>query len=217
MRRLIDSLICLDLFLAVWIIGMLVQEAKEAYRQGTERYQSQYWNLVKIFMLFLFVASGVFWLIGYFMNVVGQNSWKIPIEAVFSDKNATESAYRFVLLSNVFFSLAMVLAFFHASNFFQVSSVLGPLQLSLVTMTADIGKFLFLFLLLFLSFGFAQRKVYSRYVQAREAFAGNKTDHEFARYVTIFVFNKRSAWPAACRGFLQTLNDQCVDKKRNII
>ncbi|XP_044175027.1 LOW QUALITY PROTEIN: short transient receptor potential channel 4-like [Acropora millepora] len=171
----------LDLFLTVWIIGMLVQEAKEAYRQGTERYQSQYWNLVKIFMLFLFVASGVFWLIGYFMNVVGQNSWKIPIETVFSDKNATESAYRFVLLSNVFFSLAMVLAFFHASNFFQVSSVLGPLQLSLVTMTADIGKFLFLFLLLFLSFGFAQRKVYSRYVQAREAFAGNKTDHEFAR------------------------------------
>ena len=213
MRRLIDSLICLDLFLTVWIIGMLVQEAKEAYRQGTERYQSQYWNLVKIFMLFLFVASGVFWLIGYFMNVVGQNSWKIPIEAVFTDKNG----YRFVLLSNVFFSLAMVLAFFHASNFFQVSSVLGPLQLSLVSMTADIGKFLFLFLLLFLSFGFAQRKIYSRYVQATDDFAGNKTDHEFARYVTTFAFNKKSAWPAACRGFLQTLNDQCVDKKKDII
>ena len=217
MRCFIDPLICLDLFLTVCIIGMLEQKAKEVYRQRTERYQSQYWNLVTIFMLFLFVASGVFWLLGYFMNVVGQKSWKIPIEAVFSDKIATESAYRFVLLSNVFFSLAMVLAFFHASNFFQVSSVLGPLQLSLVTMTADIGKFLFLFLLLFLSFGFAQRKVYSRYVQAREALAGNKTDHEFARYVTTFVFNKKSARPAACRGFLQTLNDQCVDKKRNII
>ncbi|XP_044175029.1 short transient receptor potential channel 5-like [Acropora millepora] len=167
----------LDLLLTLWIIGMLVQEAKEVYRQGTERYKSQYWNLVTIFMLLLFAASGVFWLIGYFMNVVGQNSWRIPIEAVFTDKNG----YRFVLLSNVFFSLAMVLAFFHASNFFQVSSVLGPLQLSLVNMTADIGKFLFLFLLLFLSFGFAQRKIYSRYVQATDDFAGNKTDHEFAR------------------------------------
>ncbi|XP_015765946.1 PREDICTED: short transient receptor potential channel 5-like isoform X2 [Acropora digitifera] len=167
----------LDLLLTLWIIGMLVQEAKEVYRQGTERYKSQYWNLVTISMLLLFAASGVFWLIGYFMNVVGQNSWKIPIEAVFTDKNG----YRFVLLSNVFFSLAMVLAFFHASNFFQVSSVLGPLQLSLVSMTADIGKFLFLFLLLFLSFGFAQRKIYSRYVQATDDFAGNKTDHEFAR------------------------------------
>ena len=213
MRCSIDSLICLDLLLTLWIIGMLVQEAKEVYRQGTERYKSQYWNLVTIFMLLLFAASGVFWLIGYFMNVVGQNSWTIPIEAVFTDKNG----YRFVLLSNVFFSLAMVLAFFHASNFFQVSSVLGPLQLSLVSMTADIGKFLFLFLLLFLSFGFAQRKIYSRYVQATDDFAGNKTDHEFARYVTTFAFNKKSAWPAACRGFLQTLNDQCVDKKKDII
>ena len=217
MRCLIDSLTCLDLLLTLWIIGMLVKEAKEAYRQGTERYQSQYWNLVKIFMLFLFAASGVFWFIGYFMSVVGKKSWKIPVKALFSDKSATGNAYRFFLLSNGFFSLAMVLAFFHASNFLQVSPVLGPLQLSLVNMTADIGKFLFLFLLLFLSFGFAQRKVYSRYVQAREVSAGNKTDHEFARYVTTFVFNKKSAWPAACRGFLQTLNDQCVDEKRNII
>ena len=152
-------LLLLDLLLTVWITGMLAQEAKEAYRQGTERYQSQYWNLVKIFMLVFFVTSGVFWLIGYFMNVVGQNSWKIPVEAVFSDESATGSAYRFVLLSNVLFSLAMVLAFFYASNFFQVSSVLGPLHLSLVSMTADIGKFLFLFLLLFLSFGFAERKI----------------------------------------------------------
>ena len=86
---------------------MLAQEAKEAYRQGTERYQSQYWNSVKIFMLVFFVTSGVFWLIGYFMNVVGQDSWKIPVEAVFSDKSVTGSAYRFVLLSNVFFSLAI--------------------------------------------------------------------------------------------------------------
>ena len=198
MRCFIDPLICLDLLLTVWIIGMLVKEAKEVYRQGTERYKSQYWNLVTIFMLFLFVTSGVFWLIGYFMNVVEQDSWKISIEAVFGDKNATESPYRFVLLSNVFFSLAMVLAFFHASNFFQVSPVLDPLQLSLVSMTADIGKFLFLFLLLFLSFGFAQRKVYSRYVQAREAFAGNITDHEFAKYVTTFAFNKNS-WASAGR------------------
>ena len=174
---------------------MLVQEAKEAYHQGRERYFSQYWNLVKIFMLVLFVTSGVLWLVGYFMNVVEQGSWQIPVEAAFSDKSAyRKTAYRFVLLSNVFFSPAMVLAFFYASNFFQVSSVLGPLQLSLVSMTADIGKFLFLFLLLFLSFGFAERKIYSRYLQTREAFA----DDEFGKYViiTTFVFNKKSAWPA---------------------
>lgn len=74
----------------------------------------------------------------------------------------------------------MVLSFISASNLFQVNSVLGPLQLSLVKMIREITKFLFLFLLLFLAFGWAERKVYSQYVQAREAFIGNATEHEFA-------------------------------------
>ena len=50
----------------LWIAGMLFQEAKEAYRQGKERYLSQYWNLLTLFMLGLFIASGVLWLCGFF-------------------------------------------------------------------------------------------------------------------------------------------------------
>ena len=159
---------------------MLFQEAKEAYRQGKERYVSQYWNLVTLFMLGLFVASGLLWLIGYFMTVTEKNTWIItPSEAFGISSKVT--AYRFILLSNAFFSIGLVLSFFHASNSFQVNSVLGPLQLSLVNMTRDIVKFLFLFLLLFLAFGFAERKVYSHYVQAREIFVENETEHEFAK------------------------------------
>lgn len=159
---------------------MLVQEAKEAYSQGKERYLSQYWNSINLYMLAFFVISGVLWLIGYFMNVVEQSSWKIPVDTFFN-ASSKEVAYRFVLVSNAFFSVALVLSFYHVSSFFQVSSVLGPLQLSLVNMVRDISKFLFLFLFLFLSFGFAERKVYSRYVQATEKLAGNRTDHEFAK------------------------------------
>ena len=159
---------------------MLFQEAKEAYRQGKERYFSQYWNLVTLFMLGLFVASGVLWLVGYFITVAGKKTWAIPINQAFGT-SATEVPYRLILLSNAFFSVGMVTSFFHASNSFQVSSVLGPLQLSLVSMIRDIIKFLFLFLMLFLAFAFAERKVYSQYVQAREAFVGNETEHKFAK------------------------------------
>ena len=169
-----------DVLIMLWIAGMLFQEAKEAYRQGRERYLSQYWNLVTLFMLGLFVASGVLWLAGYFMAVSGNKTWAIPVNKVFGT-STKEIAYRLILLSNAFFSIGMVLSFFHASNYFQVSSVLGPLQLSLVNMIRDISKFLFLFLLLFLAFGWAERKVYSQYVQARETFVGNTTEHEFAK------------------------------------
>jgi len=174
------SIVFVDILIMLWIAGMLFQEAKEAYRQGRERYFSQYWNLVTLFMLGLFVASGVLWLIGYFMTVAEKKTWIIPISEAFGNSSKV-TAYRFILLSNAFFSFGLVFSFFHASNSFQVSSLLGPLQLSLVKMIGDIIKFLFLFLLLFLAFGFAERKVYSHYVQARETFVGNETEHEFAK------------------------------------
>ena len=131
-------------------------------------------------MLGLFVISGALWLTGFIMTAQGFGDWTIPIGQVFGDK-AQVYAYRLLLLSNATFSIGLVLSFINASNFFQVNSILGPLQLSLVKMMRDIAKFLFLFLLLFLAFGWAERKVYSTYVQAREEFQGNETEHKFAR------------------------------------
>ena len=159
---------------------MLFQEAKEAYRQGKERYVSQYWNLVTLFMLGLFIASGVLWLCGYFLTESGRKTGIVSVNDVFGT-SSQEITRSLILLSNAFFSIGMVLAFVSFSNAFQVNSVLGPLQLSLVKMVRDIAKFLFLFLLLFLAFGWAERKVYSHYVQTRETFVGNATEHEFAR------------------------------------
>ena len=131
-------------------------------------------------MIGLFVISGILWIAGFIMTAQGFGGWTIPIGEVFGDK-AQVYAYRLILLSNATFSISLVLSFINASNFFQVNSILGPLQLSLVKMMRDIIKFLFLFLLLFLAFGWAERKVYSRYVQTRKAFQGNETEHEFAR------------------------------------
>ena len=170
----------LDFLITLWIVGMLFQEAREAYRQGKDRFLTQYWNLVSILMLGLFVASGVLWLIGYSIIVAEKQEWTVPINKVFGTDSIV-LAYRFVLLSNAFFSIGIVFSFFRMSNVLQVYNVLGPLQLSLVNMIEDIIKFLFLFLFLFLAFGFAERKVYSHYVQARETFVGNETAHKFAK------------------------------------
>lgn len=131
-------------------------------------------------MLGLFVISGLLWLAGFFMTKHKFGGSTIPIEEVFGDK-AKKYACDLLLLANATFSIGLVLSFVHASNFFQVNSFLGPLQLSLVKMMRDIVKFLFLFLLLYLAFGWAERKVYSRYIQAREKFVGNETEHEFSK------------------------------------
>lgn len=91
-----------DGLIALWIASLLFQEAKEAHRQGKERYFSQYWNLVTLFMLGMFVISGLFWLAGFFLSVEGKGTDAIPVREAFG-RSAKESAYRLILLSNAFF------------------------------------------------------------------------------------------------------------------
>ena len=88
----------------LWIAGMLFQQAKEAYRQGKERYVSQYWNLLTLFMLGLFIASGVLWLSGFFLTVSGKKTWVVSVSDMFGT-SSQEIAYRLILLSNAFFFL----------------------------------------------------------------------------------------------------------------
>lgn len=81
--------------------------------------------------------------------------------------------------------MAFLVSFFHLSNSFQVNSDIGPLQLSLMKMCQDVGKFLLLFGLVFLSFSMAVRKVYSQFEQIVDLYPANtkkvRAAHEFSR------------------------------------
>ena len=80
--------------------------------------------------------------------------------------------------------MAFLVSFFHLSNSLQVNSDIGPLQLSLMKMSQDVGKFLVLFLLVFLSFSMAIRKVYSQFEQIIGLYSATtkrvRAAHEFS-------------------------------------
>ena len=71
--------------------------------------------------------------------------------------------------------MAFLVSFFHLSNSLQVNGSVGPLQLSLMKMCQDVGKFLVLFFMVFLSFSVAIRKVYSQFEQMMDLYP---SDHE---------------------------------------
>ena len=85
--------------------------------------------------------------------------------------------------------MAFLVSFFHLSNSLQVNSDVGPLQLSLMKMCQDVGKFLILFAMVFFSFSVAVRKVYSQFEQVMDLFPSAKSNtrsvHEFSGYVII--------------------------------
>lgn len=89
--------------------------------------------------------------------------------------NEALKSYQLILISNSFFAMAFLLAFLHISSTFQVNSVMGPLQLSLIKMTGDILKFLFLFIVIYIAFTMAIRNVYSQFAWAQKTYS-NHTD-----------------------------------------
>ena len=91
-------------------------------------------------------------------------------------------------------ALAKFISYTHCfwSQIFQIDSVLGPLQLSLYKMLKDVGRFLFIYLLLYLSFATGVVKVYSFYVtsqielQKQNMSSDPQDSHPYDKYVHIF-------------------------------
>ena len=90
-------------------------------------------------------------------------------------------------------ALAKFISYTHCAWFqiFQIDSVLGPLQLSLYKMLKDVGRFLFIYLLLYLSFATGVVKVYSFYVtsqielQKQNMTSDPQDSHPYDKYVHI--------------------------------
>ena len=154
-----------------FVVGMFLQEAFKARRQGFLNYISKWWNVVNTLIVFTFLLSYTLWLSawGYYRE------WK-PRKSTF-------------IVADTIYATAIVMAFCHLAHVFQVSSVLGPLQLSLYKMLKDVLKFLVVFLLLYIAFATGVAKIYSYYVASQIKLGelndsrGYKPSHPYAKYV----------------------------------
>ena len=154
-----------------FVVGLFLQEALEATRQGFLNYFSKWWNVVDTIIIFTFLLSYTVWLSawGYYRE------WK-PRKSAF-------------IVADAIYASATVMAFFHLAHVFQINSVLGPLQLSLYKMLKDVLKFLVIFLLLYIAFVTGLAKIYTYYVASqiklRELDDSHdyNTSHPYATYV----------------------------------
>ncbi len=160
-----------DFIVLVFVVGLFLQEAMEAIRQGCLNYFSKWWNVVDSLIVFTFLLAYTVWLSAW--GFYGE--WK-PRKAAF-------------IVADTIYASATVMAFFHLAHIFQVNSVLGPLQLSLYKMLKDVLKFLIIFLLLYIAFATGVAKIYSYYVasqiklQKLDDSHSHKTSHPYGKYV----------------------------------
>ena len=134
----------------VFVLGLLLQESLEARRQGFYIYISKWWNVVDTLIIVTFLTAYAVWLLAW---TYYHKNW-LPRKSSF-------------VVADVLYASAIVVAYFHLTHIFQVDSVLGTLQLSLYKMLKDVRRFLFIFLLLYISFVTGVVKVYSYYVASQ--------------------------------------------------
>lgn len=174
----------LTVLIVIWVAGITVQEIQKVLKHGMDRYLSEWWHLALIPMIVFYIIAIVLWCVGYAFAVSNSGDWTVHVRGLVG--NAPVGSYNLLLLSNSFYSLALMLTFFEASHFLQVNSTLGPLHLSLMMMVKDIVRFLALFGLNVLAFALAMRRLYSHPVQnsdhTSEETKGTH-NHSFQRFV----------------------------------
>ena len=154
---MICSISFTELATLAFVVGLLVQEAMEAYRQGASIYFSKWWNVVDTLIVLTFPLAYIVWFTAWFRC---GGVWK-PRETAF-------------IVADAIYSTASVLAYFHLAHIFQVNSVLGPLQLSLYRMLKDVLKFLAIFFLLYIAFATGVINTYSYYVVSQKQLKDDK-------------------------------------------
>ena len=193
----------------LWIAGLILEEVKEARRQGKERYLAQWWNIVTIIMLLFFIISGFLWTVGNVALAVDEQ----PLSKVLRKRITRDTGLQILLFSNTFFSIAFLLSFLYFSNIVQVNHTLGPLQISLLNMVDDISRFLALFLFVFVAFAMAVRRAYSQYVQIVETYhvkLSGPAGHAFARFVDKVTLLERQTFQAKCSSRHVNFHQKCI-------
>ncbi|XP_065162715.1 short transient receptor potential channel 4-like [Atheta coriaria] len=144
----------LEVFIVLYVFGYVWGSFRMCMIKGPRRHFQSLWNIFDVFMYILFLATFFFWLASY-MDVC-QN-----------DQADLERKYWHhldpVLVAEGCFSVAVIMAYFRLLILFRLNYYLGPLQISLGKMSADIAKYITVFALLLIAFSAGMSRFYQAY------------------------------------------------------
>jgi transient-receptor-potential calcium channel protein len=156
-----------QMLICLWIVGMLWQECKQLYNDGVEGYFGSLFNFIDFASLKLYIASFSLRFVSFYktyyslMYLNERKSWqklqkREPYALYRSYWLIADRSYWHdwdpMLMCEGLFSVANVLSFSRLFYLLAANEQLGPLQISLRRMIADIMKFMVIFFIVFLAF-----------------------------------------------------------------
>lgn len=184
-----------EFVIIAFVVGYVWNTVRLLAMLGPKRFFKNMWRWNDVIMLTLFVLTFVFWLL----------SW---IDAKQNDQVDLERKYWHhldpVLISEGTFAIAVILAFFRLLYLCRLNYYLGPLQISLGKMSADICKYITIFVIIVLSFTCGMCRFYQYYdsmVQIDEA--GMKTKQQDS-FISFAYTLKTFFWALFCMSSVES-------------
>lgn len=138
----------------VFVAGNIWNVIRMLILEGPSRYFKKLWNWHAVINNILFVLTFLFWLASYF-------------DAVHNDQVDLERKYWHqldpLLIAEGCFCIATIMAFFRLIFFCRLNYYMGPLQISLGKMCADLAKYIIVFVIVILSFSAGLCRFYQTY------------------------------------------------------
>ncbi|XP_016107188.1 short transient receptor potential channel 1-like isoform X1 [Sinocyclocheilus grahami] len=144
-------LVLIDYLLILWIIGMVWSDVKRLWYEGLEDFLEESRNQMNFVMNSLYLAN-------FALKVVAHSKFK----NVGEEARKNWDAFHPLLVAEGLFAFANVLSYLRLFSMYTTSSILGPLQISMVQMLQEFGKFLGLLLLVLISFTIGLTQLYGK-------------------------------------------------------
>uniref|UniRef100_A0A1I8ICT4 ANK_REP_REGION domain-containing protein n=1 Tax=Macrostomum lignano TaxID=282301 RepID=A0A1I8ICT4_9PLAT len=135
--------------IVVYVMGFVWQEVKQLWSEGAKAYVTDMWNLLDFATNSLYIATITLRGVAWYLN------W---------------DAYDPTLISECLFATANIFSMLKLVYIFTVNPHLGPLQISLGRMLSDILKFLFVVVLVLVSFACGFNQLYWFYAYERNKY-----------------------------------------------
>nr|KAG5713046.1 hypothetical protein BaRGS_021840 [Batillaria attramentaria] len=166
-----------EIFLCVWIAGMIVQESQQLNNAGVYAHFSDLFNVVDFTLLSLYVASLMLFNWSYFkareaIQVLGQQNcsmmlarwhetethlyWLNTDRTMWTQKDP-------VIVAEGLYAMANIISFSRIANLLTANESLGPMKISLGRMLGDFLKFAFFACFAICSFMVSLRNLYWYY------------------------------------------------------
>nr|XP_022919022.1 short transient receptor potential channel 4-like [Onthophagus taurus] len=144
----------LEPIIIVFVASLIWSSLRVCLIMGPMRHFAQLWNWFDLVMYVLYIVTFIFWLAA-------------SIDVQQNDQADLERKYWHhldpTLIAEGTFAIAVVMSFFRMLNLVRLHQHMGPLQICMGKMNADIGKYLLIFALIIISFTCGTCRLYHYY------------------------------------------------------